>query len=174
VRIEAIDPSSYDDAIAGLAALLVDAVEGGASVNFLAGVTRDEAAAWWAARSDAVRAGTITVFVARDDHDGARIVGSTLLERSINPNSPHRAEIGKVIVDRSARRQGLGRALMMAAEECARSEGRWMLVLDTVTGSPAASLYESLGWQTVGTIPGYALNTDGVPEAATYYYKDLR
>jgi len=72
------------------------------------------------------------------------------------------------------RRQGLGRALMEAAEERARAEGRWMLILDTVTGSPAAALYESLGWHTVGTIPGYALNTDGVPEAATYYYKDLR
>jgi ribosomal protein S18 acetylase RimI-like enzyme len=172
VRIEAIDPSSFDDAIDGLAALLVDAVDGGASVNFLAGVTRAEAAAWWAARSDAVRAGTITVFVARDDGD--EIVGSTLLERSRNQNSPHRAEIGKVIVHRSARRRGIATALMRVAEEQARAEGRWMLVLDTVTDSPAAALYESLGWRTVGTIPGYALNTDGQPEAATYYYKDLR
>jgi ribosomal protein S18 acetylase RimI-like enzyme len=174
VRIEAIDPSSYDDAIDGLAAILVDAVEDGSAVNFLAGVTRDEAAAWWVARSDAVRAGTITVFVARDDKDGDRIVGSTLLQRSRNQNSPHRAEIGKVIVHRSARRRGIATALMRAAEERARAEGRWMLVLDTVTGSPAAALYEGLGWQTVGTIPGYALNTAGEPEAATYYYKDLR
>jgi ribosomal protein S18 acetylase RimI-like enzyme len=180
VRIEAIDPSSFDDAIDGLAALLVDAVDGGASVNFLAGVTRAEAAAWWAARTEAVRSGTITVFVAREgdgdggDGDGDRIVGSTLLERSRNQNSPHRAEIGKVIVHRSARRRGIATALMRAAEEQARAEGRWMLVLDTVTDSPAAALYESLGWQTVGTIPGYALNTAGQPEAATYYYKDLR
>jgi GNAT superfamily N-acetyltransferase len=172
VRIEAIDPASYDGAIDGLAELLVDAIEGGASVNFLAGVTRDEAAAWWLARTAAVRDGTATVFVARDDGD--RIVGSTLLDRSRNANSPHRAEIGKVIVHRSARRQGIATALMRAAEDRARAEGRWMLVLDTVTGSPAAALYESLDWQTVGTIPGYALNVDGVPEAATYYYKDLR
>ena len=116
--------------------------------------------------------GTITVFVARDG-DG-RIVGSTLLERSVNPNSPHRAEIGKVIVHRSMRRRGLGRDLMAAAEERARAEGRWMLILDTVTGSAAAALYESLGWVTIGTIPAYALDVSGVPEAATYYYKDLR
>jgi len=172
VRIEAIESASYEDALDGLAALLVDAVEGGASVNFLTGVTREEAAAWWAARTEAVRAGTITVFVARDD-DG-RIIGSTLIERSRNPNSPHRAEIGKVIVHRSARRQGIASALMRAAEDRARFEGRWMLVLDTVTGSPAAALYESLGWQTVGTIPAYALDVSGAPEAATYYYKDLR
>ena len=169
--IEAIDPAAYEDAIDGLGAVLVDAVDGGASVNFLAGATKADACAWWAARSAGVADGTITVFVARD---GERIIGSTLLERSRNPNSPHRAEIGKVIVHRSARRQGLGRALMRAAEDRARSEGRWMLVLDTVTGSPAAALYESLGWQTVGTIPAYALNTRGEPEAATYYYKDLR
>jgi GNAT superfamily N-acetyltransferase len=172
VRIEAIDPASYDDAIEGLAALLVDAVESGAAVNFLAGVTRDEAAGWWKERADGVRAGTITVFVARDDDD--RIVGSTLIERSRNQNSPHRAEIGKVIVHRSARRQGIATSLMQAAEGQARTEGRWMLVLDTVTDSPAAALYEGLGWQTVGTIPGYALDTAGEPEPATYYYKDLR
>jgi len=171
VNVVALDPASYDDAMEGLGALLKDAVDGGASVNFLAGVTPAEATAWWAARAAGVAAGTITVFVARE---GDRIVGSTLLERSRNPNSPHRAEIGKVIVHRSVRRQGVGRALMHAAEERARSEGRWMLVLDTVTGSPAAAMYRSLGWQTVGTIPDYALDTSGVPEAATYYYKDLR
>jgi GNAT superfamily N-acetyltransferase len=172
VRIEAIDPASYDAAIEGLGALLKDAVEGGASVNFLAGVTADQTRGWWAARSALVADGTITVFVARDRE--GRIVGSTLLERSVDPNSPHRAEIGKVIVHGSLRRQGLGRALMAAAEERARAEGRWMLILDTVAGSAAAALYESMGWQTVGTIPAYALNVDGVPEAATYYYKDLR
>ncbi len=171
MRIEALDPASYDEAIDGLATLLVDAVDGGASVNFLEGASAADTAAWWAARSDAVASGTTTVFVARD---GERIVGSTLLERSRNPNSPHRAEIGKVIVHRSMRRQGVGRALMLAAEERARADGRWLLVLDTVTGSPAAALYESLDWQTVGTIPDYALNTRGLPEAATYYYKDLR
>ena len=172
MKVEALDPSSYADAITGLGALLKDAIDGGASVNFVAGVTNEQTEGWWAARAGRVADGTITVFVARDDE--GRIVGSTLLERSINPNSPHRAEIGKVIVHRSMRRQGLAKALMQAAEERARAEGRWMLILDTVTGSPAASLYESLGWVTVGTIPGYALNTAGQPEAATYYYKDLR
>ena len=172
MRIEAIDPASYDAAIEGLGALLKDAVDGGASVNFVAGVTPAQTAGWWAARSARVADGTITVFVARDG-DG-RIAGPTLLERSVNPNSPHRAEIGKVIVHRSMRRRGVATALMQAAEDLARAEGRWMLILDTVTGSPAAALYESLGWVTVGTIPGYALDVDGVPEAATYYYKDLR
>jgi GNAT superfamily N-acetyltransferase len=172
VTIEALDPTSFEAAIPGLGALLKDAVDGGASVNFVAGATPAQTEGWWAARRERVADGTITVFVARDAE--GRIVGSTLLERSVNPNSPHRAEIGKVIVHRSMRRQGLAKSLMGAAEDLARAEGRWMLILDTVTGSPAASLYESLGWVTVGTIPGYALNVAGEPEPATYYYKDLR
>lgn len=172
MRIEAIEPASYEDALDGLAALLVDAVEGGASVNFLAGVTRKEATGWWAARTEAIRAGTITVFVARDDSD--RIIGSTLIERSRNPNSPHRAEIGKVIVHRSARRRGLGRALMAAAEARARADGRWLLILDTEAGSAADALYRSLGWQVLGTMPNHAYRSDGVLAPTTYFWKDLR
>ena len=172
MKIEAIDPSSYEAAIPGLGALLKDAVDGGASVNFVSGATHEQTEGWWEARGARVADGTITVFVARDD-DG-QILGSTLIERSVNPNSPHRAEIGKVIVHRSMRRRGLAKALMQAAEDQARAEGRWMLILDTVSGSAAAALYESLGWVTVGTIPAYALNVAGEPEPATYYYKDLR
>lgn len=172
IEIEVVDPEDYDDAVPGLAALLVDAVRGGASVNFLADVTKDQAADWWRKRSDGIDDGSITLFVAIED-DG-RIVGSTLLLRSTNPNSPHRAEIAKVLVHRRARRRGVGTALMAAAEAQAGAEGRWMLILDTVTDSPAAAFYEALGWVPVGVIPDYALDTAGVPEAATYYYKDLR
>ena len=75
-----------------------------------------------------------------------RIVGSTLLIRSRNPNSPHRAEIGKVLVLQSARRRGIATALMDAAEDRARADGRWMLLLDTVTGSaPMPSTDRSAG-----------------------------
>ena len=114
MRIESIEPGAYEAAIPGLGALLKDAIDGGASVNFVAGVTSEQTEGWWTARSSRVADGTITVFVARDD--GGRIVGSTLIERSVNPNSPHRAEIGKVIVHRSMRRQGIAKALMQAAE----------------------------------------------------------
>jgi GNAT superfamily N-acetyltransferase len=183
--IETLDPASYRAAIPGLAGLLVDAVEGGASVNFLAGVTHDDAAAWWAARIADIDAGTTTAFVAIErDTEGVddlddrrrpgRIVGSTLLIRSRNANSPHRAEIGKVIVHRSARRRGLGRALMAAAEARARADGRWLLILDTEAGSAADALYRSLGWQVLGTMPNHAYRSDGVLAPTTYFWKDLR
>lgn len=166
------DADDYRAAIPGLAALIVDAVDGGAGVNFLAGTTDEQAAAWWRARLDAVRAGVVTVFVAVGG-DGT-LLGSTLIERSTNQNSPHRAEIGKVLVLRSARRQGLATALMAAAEARARADGRWLLLLDTVAGSPADAMYRHLGWQEFGVVPAHAFATDGTPQPTTFFYKDLR
>ena len=169
--VEAVEPASFDDAIPALADLVIDATQSGASVNFLAGVTATESGGWWAARAAAVRDGSTTVFIARD---GDAVVGCTLLARSTNPNSPHRAEIGKVIVRTSARRRGIGAALMDAAERRARDDGRWLLVLDTVTGEPPAAFYETLGWQRAGEIPNFALTPDGRLASTTYYWKDLR
>jgi GNAT superfamily N-acetyltransferase len=170
-EVAVLDPAEYAAAIPDLAALLVDAVEGGAAVNFLAGVTEDDAAAWWTARIPQVADGTISALVATAD---GRIVGSTLLIRSRNQNSPHRAEIAKVLVHSSARRQGLGGLLMAAAEAAARADGRWLLILDTRTGSDADAFYRSLGWQAFGTVPNHSYRTDGVLAPTTFFWKDLR
>jgi GNAT superfamily N-acetyltransferase len=175
IVVRPLDAAAYRAAIPALAWLILDAVESGAGVNFLAGVTHDEAAAWWSERIPQVVSGQITPFVAVDEAvDGAAIVGSVLLMRSRNPNSPHRAEIGKVLVLRSARRQGVGAALMAAAEAQAVADGRWLLILDTVSDSPADAFYRSLGWQVVGVIPNHAMTPDGITAATTYFYKDLR
>ena len=178
VEIVTLDRDGYVAAIPALANLIVDAVAGGASVNFLEGVTEDEAAAWWTARIDAVADGTITAFVAastgRDPASTEAVLGSTLLIRSRNANSPHRAEIGKVIVRRSARRRGIARALMDAAEREARRDGRWLLILDTHAGSAADALYRSLGWTELGTMPNHAYTAGGVLAPTTYFWKDLR
>lgn len=174
MTVATLSADDYEAAIPGLAALLVDAVDGGAGVNFLAGVTVDETAAWWRDRLDQVRDGTITAFVVRDPDDPSRILGSTILIRSRNPNSPHRAEIGKVLVHRSARRRGLGRALMTAAEDHARAEGRWLLLLDTQQGSAADAMYRALGWHVFGVVPNHAMLTDGTLSTTTYFWKDLR
>ena len=37
-----------------------------------------------------------------------------------------------------------------------------------------AKFYRSLGWQETGVVPNYALNPDGRPWAATFFWKDLR
>jgi GNAT superfamily N-acetyltransferase len=178
-EIATLDTAGYAAAIPALASLLVDAVEGGAAVNFVAGITQSEATAWWRARIQQVADGTITAFVARRSWAEAEvgagtIIGSTLLIRSTNPNSPHRAEIAKVLVRRSARRLGLGRALMEAAEARARSDGRWLLLLDTQTGTDAEAFYRSLGWQELGILPNHSYRTDGVLAPTTFFWKDLR
>ena len=173
IEIDELDPAGYKAAIPGLAALIVDAVDGCASVNFMAGVTETEAAAWWTARIPDVADGTITAFVVTDPGSDT-IVGSTILIRSRNTNAPHRAEIGKVLVHRSFRRSGLGRALMEAAEARARADGRWLLILDTEAGSAADAFYRSLGWQVLGTMPNHAYRSDGQLAPTTYFWKDLR
>jgi len=177
-RIRTLDPDEYPATIPALADLLVDAVRGGAAVNFLASITDEEARAWWVERSGQVVDGTMTVFVAEERaSDGTRggpIVGSAILVRSRFQNSPHRAEVGKVLVHRSVRRQGLGRALMEAVEACARADGRWLLLLDTQTGSAAETLYRALGWHELGTMPNHSYGSNGVLSPTTFFWKDLR
>lgn len=170
-EIRELDLDGYRAAIPDLVELTRDAVAGGTAINFMTDTPAAQIEAWWTARTDSVAAGLTSPFVARLE---GRIVGCTLLVRAGNPNAPHRAEIAKVIVHRSARRQGIARELMLAAEHRARADGRWLLILDTFTGSAADALYRSLGWHETGTVPDFALNTEGRPEAATFFWKDLR
>lgn len=161
-------PVSEDD-LAQLAALLVDAVDGGASTSFLPPLAPERAVAWWraAAAVDDPRGATL---VARDE---AGIAGCVQLVPAWAPNQPHRAEIGKLLVHRRARRRGLGRALMLAAEERARQAGLTLLTLDTRRGDAADALYRALGWTPAGVIPGYAVDRHGVPHETIYFYRTL-
>jgi GNAT superfamily N-acetyltransferase len=170
--IERLDVDGYVAALPGLAELLKDSVDGGASVNFVAGLTLEDAATWWLDRMSQIAAGTTTALVAVTP--AGRIIGSTLLFRATQPNAPHRAEIGKVLVHRDARRQGIGRALMAAIETLAREEGRWLLILDTQSGTDAEAMYNALGWQPFGVVPNHSLTTDGVLSPTTFFWKDLR
>ncbi|MEY4547462.1 MAG: Acetyltransferase [Pseudomonadota bacterium] len=153
-----------------LANVLIDCVEGGASVSFLLPFGRDKARAFWAPVAGAVASGERALLVAEDSEG---IVGTAQLLLAQPPNQPHRADVAKLLVHRRARRQGVAAALMRAAETAARDCGRSLLVLDTVTGGDAQRLYERLGWTRVGDIPGYALMPTGEPCSTTYYYRDL-
>jgi GNAT superfamily N-acetyltransferase len=165
-RLEALDDTHID----GLASVLLDCVEGGASVGFMHPLTREHAASFWRRVAAGVAAGERALLVA-EDADG--ICGTVQLILGLPDNQPHRADLVKMLVHRRARRQGLGAALMRAAEDAARACGRTMLVLDAVTNGDAARLYESLGWVRVGDIPRYALMPDGAFCSTTYYYRDL-
>ncbi|MES9506255.1 GNAT family N-acetyltransferase [Streptomyces sp. NPDC000609] len=153
-----------------LAALLVDTVNGGSSVGFLAPLERDEAAAWWRERAGAVDAGHLQVWIARD---AERVTGTIGLVRAPLPNARHRAEVTKLMVRPSARGRGLGRSLLDAVERSAAEAGVTLLVLDTESGSPAERLYRSAGWTECGSIPEYAGDPAGVLKPTTLYYKPL-
>jgi acetyltransferase len=169
-----IDPLDADGALrhrAALAALLQDAVDGGASVGFLPPLGAEEAAAYWDSVGAALRDGS-RVLLAACGPDGA-IVGSGQLDLATRPNALHRAEVVKVMVHRAARRRGVGRALMLALEAEARRRGRTTLVLDTRQGDPSEALYRALGWTLAGTVPRYARSADGTLHATAIYYRLL-
>nr|WP_222108476.1 GNAT family N-acetyltransferase [Streptomyces cupreus] len=150
-----------------LADLMVDTVDAGASIGFLAPLDRAVAEAWWKSRAD----GQFAVWVARD---GERIVGTVSLAFPDKPNSRHRAELVKLMVHRDARGRGLGRTLLTTAEEAAAAAGITLLHLDTETDSPAEHLYRSAGWTRAGVIPDYAADPGGVLRGTTLYYKRVR
>jgi GNAT superfamily N-acetyltransferase len=164
-------PPALDDAlIEGLADVLIDCVDGGASVSFMHPLTRERAVTFWRRVAEGVAAGRRAVLVAED---AGGLCGTVQLVFDLPENQPHRADLAKMLVHRRARRQGLGAALMRAAEDTARACGRTLLVLDTVTGGDAERLYARLGWQRVGVIPGYALFPGGGLCDTTVFYRDL-
>ena len=157
--------------VEGLTDVLLDCVRGGASVSFMGDMSRDEALAFWRdAVADADAGGRAIIVAERD----GRIDGTAQAVFVRTPNQPHRAELAKMLVHRRARNRGLGLALLRAAENAARAQGRWLMVLDTVPEMGGDRLYLRGGWTPVGVIPNYALMPDGALCATRLFYKDLR
>jgi len=168
-RVGANEASACVDALADV---LIDCVEGGASVSFMSPLSRDKAQAFWRNVAEGVAHGERALLIAEDD-TGA-IVGTVQLILAQPENQPHRADVAKMLVHRRARRQGVAQRLMAAVEAVARTERKTVLVLDTVTGGDAERLYTRAGWQRVGVVPNYALMPDGAPCGTTFYCKQLR
>lgn len=153
-----------------LAEVLFDCVDDGASVSYMAPFSRDDARTAFAAFVTEVEAGRRVLLAAFADRT---VVGTVQVVPASAPNQPHRADVAKLLVHRSARRLGVGRRLMERVEIEARIAGKKLLVLDTVTGGDAERLYRRLGWTAVGVIPEYALYPDGRPCSTTIFWKRL-
>lgn len=161
--------TATESELQALADLLIDCVEGGASVSFMHPLPPSRALAFWRGVADSAARGERALLVAED---AAGLVGTVQVVLDQPENQPHRADVAKMLVSRRARRQGLGEALMQAAEQVARECGKTLLVLETASGD-AERLYARLGWQRCGVIPGYALFPNGEPCDTTYFYRVL-
>jgi len=170
VTIRHLTASETGDRIADLSAVLIACVHAGASVSFMNPLTQERADAFWRAVQNNVATGMTALLIA--ECRGA-LIGTVQLVSAQPENQPHRADLAKMLVLPSARRQGVGRALVIAAETHALAIGKTLIVLDTVTGGDGERLYQSLNWTAVGVVPGYALFPDGHPCDTTIFYKRL-
>ncbi|WP_075257361.1 GNAT family N-acetyltransferase [Herbaspirillum camelliae] len=172
VTIRRIDVEEAATHVNALSDVLIDCVEGGASVSFVNPLSRATAISFWQGIAASVGRGERSLLIAEDSH--GQIVGTVQLITSQPENQPHRADVAKMLVLRRARRQGIASRLMQVLEEVARQEGKSVLVLDTVSGGAAERMYQQSGWKIVGSIPNYALMPDGELCGTTYYHKQLQ
>jgi GNAT superfamily N-acetyltransferase len=163
--VEALGPAEVE----ALCDVLIDCVEGGASVSFMSPMTRDKAMSFWSATSASLARGERAVIVAEDARS---IVGTVQVIWAQPENQPHRADVAKMLVHRRARRCGIGALLLAAAERTAMAAGKSVLVLDTAS-DVAERLYERGGWTRCGRIPQYALMPDGAFCDTVVFYKVL-
>jgi GNAT superfamily N-acetyltransferase len=168
--ISVLEAPVADGALHELASVLVDCVAGGASVNFMAPFSHHDGLRFFHKVAASVDAGDTVLLAAKLD---GRIVGTVQLGLDTPPNQTHRADVKKMLVHRSARRSGVGAALMAAVEDAARRRGRWLLVLDTVPGENGYRLYKRAGWTESGIIPDYAMFPDGRLCDSAFFWKRL-
>jgi GNAT superfamily N-acetyltransferase len=167
-RLPEIGPRELSE----LSDVLIDCVEGGASVSFMLPLSRAKADAFWQGVAASVARGERLVLVAEEA--GGKILGTVQVILNQPENQPHRGDVAKMLVRREARRQGIGGALLAAAEHAALAAGKTLLVLDTVTGAEGERLYARHGWQRCGVIPDFALWPDGRVCATTVFYKAVQ
>jgi GNAT superfamily N-acetyltransferase len=169
--IRIVTPSQAEALREPLIDLLVDSVESGGSVNFVWPMSRQKSEDWWAGALQSHARGERVILVAEE---AGRVLGSVQLIFPGQENQAHRADVGKLLVHTSARRRGLGEALMLAVETEARRLGRRLLVLDTEAGGAGDRLYERLGWTRFGVVPGYASSADTSHLAdCAFFYKAI-
>ena len=151
--------------------LLQDSVLNGASIGFLLPISHEDAVNYWREVTSALQTSYRIMLAAKAEE---RIVGSIQLDLASRPNGSHRAEVIKLMVHSSWRKQGIGQALLQAIEQEAQKAGRTTLVLDTREGDPSERLYLKTGYIRAGIIPEYARSTDGALHTTVFMYKLLQ
>lgn len=168
--VEMLDAAAAASAERRLAEILIACVAAGASVSYLHPLSREKSRRFWKRVSTDVAQGHRVLLAAWSE---GHLAGTVQLDLATPENQPHRAEVGKLLVDPAFRRQGVGEALMRRAEQAAQRLGRKLLTLDTRAGDQAEPLYRRLGWQAGGRIPGYSLDETGQARDTLYFFKSL-
>ncbi|MDM1294223.1 GNAT family N-acetyltransferase [Sphingobacterium sp. N143] len=158
--------------ISALADLTMNVVRHGASIGFMDTLNIAEAIQFWTHVLTKVEQGKTILLIAKDVPTG-QIVGTVQLQIDLPSNQSHRADLAKMLVHNSFRRKGIAKKLLQQIELNARALHKSLIVLDTVTDSPAYALYLRCGWKIVGDIPNYAFFPDGSPCSTTYFYKSI-
>lgn len=149
-----------------LSLLLIDSVNSGASVGFLSPLSLEDAKGYWSN----VLSDEVILWIGKMD---GKIIGTIQLHLCMKQNGQHRAEIAKLLVHSNARRIGIGKHLMEAAEEKAKEKQRSLITLDTRAGDVSNILYKSMKYIEAGRIPKYAESTDGILHDTIIYYKNI-
>jgi GNAT superfamily N-acetyltransferase len=170
VEIRRLTATEGRQHVGALAEVLLDCVAGGASVSFMSTLSRAEAESFFEDVLEGVQKGERILLAA---FFNSKLAGTVQIVTSMPPNQPHRADVAKLLVLRSARGKGVGRQLMEHAEEASRLAGKTLLVLDTATGDGAEKLYVRLGWTKLGVIPRYAMYPDGRWGDTSFFWKRL-
>ena len=172
VCIHVVAPQDFHAVETSLAEIMADGVNGGAAISFMQPYSCDDGRRFWVEEvfPDVARGARVLFVACLDD----AVVGTVQMDVGLRPNQPHRCEVAKMVVHSRARRQGIGRALMLALEAHAQSIGKTLVTLDTRTGDKAETLYASVGFTRAGVIPNYAYDPDGrAKHGTTYMYKEI-
>jgi GNAT superfamily N-acetyltransferase len=171
VSIEELPSAAVVAAAEDLGRLLLDAHAAGMALGLAAPLTPDRATAEWTATAAKLAPNDRVLLAARLE---GRIVGTVQVVRASTENGRHRAEIVRFAVAGDMRGRGIGRLLLDAAVDRARTIGITLLWLTTHADTDSDRIYERLGWTRVGVIPGYAVRPDGALAANVFYYLDLQ
>jgi GNAT superfamily N-acetyltransferase len=170
--IRALDAAAAGARLPELAQILIECVEDGGGVSFMAPLERSRAETFWRSVIAGLEQRDRILLVAEDAESG-RTLGTVQVALAWQDNAPHRGEVCKMLVGRQWRGRGIGSQLLRAAEAAARDAGRTLLTLDTFTGGDAERFYERLGWTRAGVVPKYALFPHGGLGGTTIFYRDL-
>ena len=155
-----------------LADLLIDSVHHGASLGFLAPLSRYQAMDYW--HSVYARLGSHHhLWIACEGDGHGPLQGAVQLTLPQPSNAHHRGEVQRLMVHSQERGRGIASQLMATLECTALRQGRRLLVLEAPADSQAEAVYTHLGWQRAGAIPEHSVCAEGRLHSAALLYKTL-